>query len=104
TAPGNLDGRLDDLDAQRAWQFELGARGRLARRVAFDVAVWDHELRDEIRNVNVQPFPGAPFTIPRYENARRTRHWGVELGLDVALIEDALHLGLSYTGASFRYV
>ena len=32
--------------------------------------------------MNVQPFPGAPFTIPRFTNIDRSRHSGVEFGAD----------------------
>jgi iron complex outermembrane receptor protein len=105
TAPGNAtDGLdLDALDPQRAWQFELGARGKLAERLAFDVAVFDMELRDEIRNVNVEPFPGAGFTIPAYANIDRSRHWGVETGLDLALLY-GFSTQVSYTYARFEFV
>lgn len=94
-APGNLAGSLSDLDSQRAWQLELGARGRLGDRLAFDVAVYDVEVRDEIRNVNVDPTGLGLFTIPRYENLDRTRHYGLEVGLDALLARNlAKHLGL----------
>lgn len=99
TAPGQIQGPLDQLRAQTAWQFELGTRGQLAHRVSWDVAVYDIELWDEIQNVNVQPFPGAPFTIPRYRNVDRTRHTGVEAGVDVRLLDDlARRLGLGTAG------
>ena len=52
----------------------------MGERLAWDVSVYDIELWDEIQNVNVQPFPGAPFTIPRYRNIDRSRHTGVEVG------------------------
>jgi iron complex outermembrane recepter protein len=68
------------LRGQDAWQFEIGTRGRRGL-VAWDVAAYDVELRDEILNVNVQPFPGAPFTVPTYRNAERTRHRGIEAGI-----------------------
>src|SRR5262245_33973080 len=103
TAPGNIPGSLDDLDAQRAWQFEVGTRGHLGSRLAWDVSVYDIELWDEIQNVNVQPFPGAPFTIPRFQNIPRSRHTGVEVGGDVLLVENILsRLGLGTTGDQLR--
>jgi iron complex outermembrane receptor protein len=102
TAPGNVPGEVGDLDAQKAWQLEIGARGELWDRLVFDVALYDMELRDEIRNLNVAPFPGAPFTIPRYENIDDSRHWGVEVGLDLRLLE-GLHLDVAYTYSDFRY-
>jgi iron complex outermembrane receptor protein len=103
TAPGNVPGEVGDLDAQRAWQFEIGARGELWERMVFDVALYDMELCDEIRNLNVAPFPGAPFTIPRYENIDRSRHWGAEVGLDLRVWRD-IHLDVAYTYSNFRYV
>jgi iron complex outermembrane receptor protein len=75
TVPGFID-----LRGQDALQYELGARGnRLG--LAWDVALYDVELKNEILNVNVQPFPGAPFTVPTYRNADRTRHRGLEAGV-----------------------
>jgi len=103
TAPGQIPGTLRDLQAQKAWQFELGTRGTLGPRVSWDISVYDIELWDEIQNVNVQPFPGAPFTIPRFQNIPRSRHTGVEVGGDVLLIENILpRLGLGTTGDQLR--
>ena len=88
TAPGQIGGNLSQLQAQKSWQFEVGTRGKLGTRLVWDVAVYDIELRDEIQNVNVAPFPGAPFTIPRYQNIDRSRHLGVEVGSTVVLLPD----------------
>lgn len=107
TVPGFID-----LDGQDAWQFELGVRGRSAG-VAWDVAAYDIELRNEILNVNVQPFPGAPFTVPSYRNAPRTRHYGLETGLEYQLDRglfmkgtdtDGVRMRLAYTFARYRFV
>ena len=115
-APGNLAGDLDDLDPQRALQFELGARGNLLdERLNFDLAVFDIELEDEIRNVNVDPTGEGFFTIPRFDNIDRSRHWGVEAGLDVVLARDlakllggegggSLRSETAYTYSRFHYV
>jgi iron complex outermembrane receptor protein len=89
TAPGQIGGDLSQLEAQKAWQFEVGTRGSYTDRFSWDLAVYDIELHDEILNVNVQPFPGAPFTIPRYININRSRHSGVEAGADTVLVRDA---------------
>jgi iron complex outermembrane receptor protein len=115
TAPGNLGGDLDELQPQRAWQFELGARGQVGDRLRFDVAIFDIELHDEIRNVNVDPTGLGLFTIPRYENIDRSRHWGVEVGVDLRLLENAaarlglpgrdeLRLRTAYTLSRFNFV
>jgi iron complex outermembrane recepter protein len=103
TAPGQLQGNLSELEAQKAWQFELGTRGDLGKRLGWDLSVYDIELWDEIQNVNVTPFSGAPFTIPRFRNVDRSRHTGLEAGVDVLLVEDlARRVGLGSTGDSLR--
>jgi iron complex outermembrane receptor protein len=110
TAPGQIGGDLSQLNAQRAWQFELGTRGNLGDRLAWDFSIYDIELRNEIQNVNVQPFPGAPFTIPRYRNIDRSRHWGVEVGFNLVMakslaqMDDSLRLRTAYTFAQFVFV
>jgi iron complex outermembrane recepter protein len=99
TAPGQINGDLHQLKAQKSWQFEVGTRGRWGPRFAWDVSVYDIELWDEIRNVNVRPFPGAPFTIPRFENIERSRHTGVEVGMELLLISDlARRIGFATGG------
>ncbi|MGH7348849.1 MAG: TonB-dependent receptor family protein, partial [Candidatus Rokuibacteriota bacterium] len=103
TAPGQLGGDLGQLAAQKSWQFEVGTRGNAGERLAWDVAVYDIEVWDEIQNVNVQPFPGAPFTIPRYRNIDRSRHTGVEAGADLLVVKDILsRIGLGPTGDTLR--
>jgi iron complex outermembrane recepter protein len=103
TAPGQIGGDLSQLDAQTSWQFEVGTRGRWGERLSWDFSVYDIELWDEIQNVNVQPFPGAPFTIPRFQNIDRSRHTGIELGADLLLVKDlAARLGLGRLGDTLR--
>jgi iron complex outermembrane receptor protein len=103
TAPGQIPGNLGQLAAQKAWQFEVGTRGTWGPRLSWDVAVYDIELWDEIQNVNVSPFAGAGFTIPRFRNIDRSRHTGAEVGLDLLLVEDvARRLGLGATGDALR--
>jgi iron complex outermembrane recepter protein len=99
TAPGQIPGNLGQLAAQKAWQFEIGTRGTWGSRLVWDVAFYDIELWDEIQNVNVQPFVGAPFTIPRFRNIDRSRHTGAEVGMDLLLVDNvAQRLGLGTTG------
>jgi iron complex outermembrane receptor protein len=116
TAPGQLQGDLHQLKAQKAWQFEVGTRGNWSEWLSWDVSVYDIELWDEIRNVNVRPFPEAPFTIPRFENIERSRHTGVEVGSDLRLVHnlasrlglgqasDTLTLRTAYTWSHFVFV
>jgi iron complex outermembrane receptor protein len=99
TAPGQLQGNLGQLAAQKAWQFEIGTRGTWGKRLTWDLSLYDIEVWDEIQNVNVQPFPGAPFTIPRYRNIDRTRHTGLEALVELVLARDlARAIGAGQTG------
>jgi len=66
------------------------------------VAAYDAELRNEILNRNVQPFPGAPFTVPSFRNAPRTRHYGLETGIEAELPIGVARL--AYTFARYRFV
>ncbi|HJP85361.1 MAG TPA: TonB-dependent receptor [Gemmatimonadaceae bacterium] len=107
TVPGYIP-----LDGQSAWQYELGGRGRRLG-LSWDVSAYDIELRNEILNVNVQPFPGASFTVPTYRNAPKTRHAGLELGLNYQVpgavfvhgdVGDHITLRTAYTLASYKFV
>ena len=107
TVPGFVD-----LAGQDAWQFELGVRGSKAG-FGWDIAAFDVELKNEILNINVQPFPNAPFTVPTYRNAPRTRHFGIETGLEYDIPggllrhgdqADGARLRLAYTFARYRFV
>jgi iron complex outermembrane recepter protein len=107
TVPGYIP-----LDGQSAWQYELGGRGR-SLGLSWDLSAYEIELTNEILNINVQPFPGAPFTVPTYRNAPKTRHTGLEAGLSYQLpgavfsrgdVSDHLSLRTSYTLARYTYV
>jgi iron complex outermembrane receptor protein len=100
------------LEGQSAWQYEIGARGRTIG-LSWDLSAYDIELRNEILNINVQPFPGAPFTVPTYRNAPKTRHKGLEVGLSYQLpgavfvrgdVADHISLRTSYTLARYTFV
>ena len=96
TQPGFID-----LAGQSAWQFEVGTRGRQGA-VGWDLSLYDVELRHEILNENVTPFPGATFTVPTYRNAPRSRHYGVELGLEGSMRN--LSARLAYTYGKYQFV
>ncbi len=104
-APGFLP-----LEAQDTWQLEIGTRGQLGSRLEWDFAFFDAEIENEFINENVQPFPGAPFTIPSFRNSSDTRHLGIELGTGALLAEslaspgDRLAWRLAYTWSRFRFV
>lgn len=105
TVPGFID-----LRGQDGLQFEVGTRGR-SGGLRWDVSVYDTEIDDEILNLNVEPFPGAGFTVPTYRNAEKTRHYGIELGAQYGIPGpifsaggDGLVLQGAYTYARYRFV
>ena len=94
------------LDAQRAWTYEAGTRGRIDR-LAWDVTLYRSEIRDELINFAINPglnIPAATF------NAPRTLHQGVEaaVSLDLARnltgIGDTLTATQIWTHNDFRFV
>lgn len=116
SSPVNTKAGLGNMDAEKAWQFELGTRGALNERINWDVSVFDYEIWDELQNVNFVPYPHAGYTIPAYDNIGRTRHTGIELGNDVLIASniaralgldsqgDALRARVAYTFSYFRFV
>ncbi|HTG39070.1 TonB-dependent receptor [Sphingomonas sp.] len=85
-----------DLDPQRAWTYEAGARGQ-AGIARFDVTLYRADIRGELLQYNQAPdIPAATF------NARRTRHQGIEAGLDLAFAPWAT-LRQSYQLNDFRF-
>ncbi len=97
------------LEAQDAMQYEIGTRGRNGA-FSWDLSVYQADLKNEILNLNVEPFPGAGFLIPTYRNAERTRHIGLEAGAKytkaVRLLtpSDLLTFDASFTLNRFTYV
>jgi iron complex outermembrane receptor protein len=67
------------LDSQRAWTAELGARGTIGI-ARFDVSFYRASVRGELLQFSIGPdIPASTF------NADRTRHQGIEAGLDLDL-------------------
>ena len=94
------------LEAQRAWTYEAGSRGRIDR-LAWDVTLYRAEVRDAL--INFTPNPGLNIPAATF-NAPRTRHQGVEaavtldLATDLTGIGDRLSLTQIWTHNDFRFV
>jgi iron complex outermembrane receptor protein len=107
-ADGSPNTGFLNLDAQRAWQFELGHRGTSPdKRYAWDVTVYDLEMEKEIlaSNINNQS---------TFQNANSTRHTGVEVGGAMVLKkglfvsggganDDSLQTRVAYTWSRFKF-
>ncbi|HEY1146058.1 MAG TPA: TonB-dependent receptor [Allosphingosinicella sp.] len=85
-----------DLDPQRAWTAEIGTRGRVGI-AAWDVSLYRADIRGELLQFTVAAdIPATTF------NARRTRHQGIEAGLDLELAPWA-RLRQAYQYNDFRF-
>lgn len=68
-----------DLSPQKAWTMEIGTRGSLGI-ASWEIGLYRANIRGELLQFAVSPnIPAATF------NAGRTRHQGIEAGLDLAL-------------------
>lgn len=96
TPAGGVPG-FTPVGLQRAWTAEVGTRGRAGIAV-WDISLYRADIRGEMLQFNVVPgiIPAATF------NADRTRHQGIEAGLDLALLPWA-RLRQVYQYNDFRF-
>lgn len=94
--PDTAGGFNTGLEPQTAWNYEVGARGRVGTRATYSIALFQADVRGEL----------IPYEIaaPRffYRNAGSSRHRGVELGTDLTLL-DGVRLNLAWTYADYRF-
>ena len=92
--------RFVDLDVQKAWTAEIGARGQRGP-LRYDIAAYRARIEGELLNYIVTPnIPASTF------NAGDTVHQGVEAGLDWRLMEGGagrLTLRQTWTWSDFRF-
>ncbi len=95
-SPSGAGGFNTGLKPSHAWNFELGARGSIDRRLSYSVALFQAEVRDAL----------VPYEIaaPRffYRNAGSTRHQGVEVGGDLSVLP-GLNVGAAWTYSDYRF-
>jgi iron complex outermembrane receptor protein len=77
--PGGGGGLNPELEPQRAFSLEAGARGRVAERLGYEVAAF--HTRVEGMLVREEDQEGRAF----FRNAARSRHLGTEVGLRAEL-------------------
>lgn len=89
-----------DLDVQKAWTFEVGARGQRGP-LRYDISLYRAEIEGELLNYVVIPNnPALSF------NANDTIHQGIEAGLDWRMIDSAqgrLTLRQTLTWSDFHF-
>jgi iron complex outermembrane receptor protein len=97
-APSDAAGGFQsDLDPEKTRGLEFGVKGLLGKRFAYDVALFDLQ----IRNVAV-PFEPAPMAPIVWRDAGEVRRRGVELAL-TALLARGVSARVAYTYADYRY-
>src|SRR3989475_6083784 len=87
-----------DLKPQQAWNYEIGARGSLGgrQRLGFTIVVFQADVRDALIPYEIQ----APRFY--YRNAGSTRHRGVEVSSDLAIVPGG-RLNAVWTYADYRH-
>lgn len=91
-------GGFAPVEAQEAWTYEAGVRGRTAR-FSWDIAVYRANLDGELLNFVVNPGLGIPAAT---FNAEKTIHQGVEAGLDWRFAP-GWRLRQTYTLSDFKF-
>ena len=94
--PDGSAGLNPDLQPQKSWNYELGAKGIFGGRWRYDLALYDTEVQQELI-----PFQ-APSGRTYYRNAGRTRRSGFELGLGTGA--GPVDLALTYSYSRFVFV
>jgi iron complex outermembrane receptor protein len=95
--PDGTTGINPTLDPQRAWTYEIGAKGFIAPILAYDAAVFLARVEDELIPFEITGGGGRRY----FRNAGRTERRGVEVGLRA---EGAmLRAGLSYSYADYQF-
>src|SRR3989441_10884334 len=96
--PDTAGGFNPTLQPQKATNFEVGVRGDVAGRLNYSVALFQADVRDELIGYQIPSSPGRVF----FQNAGKSRHRGVELGAEVAIVA-GVNLITSWTYSDFRY-
>ena len=96
--PDTAGGFNPSLAPQRAWTYEVGARGGVQNRLAWSLAVFQANVTDELISYEVPSSPERRF----YRNAGSARHRGVELGATITPSTWLVARG-AYTYSDFRY-
>jgi iron complex outermembrane receptor protein len=94
--PDGSTGFNDQLGPQRAWNYEVGARGRIGKRLEYAVAGFLGRIRDAI--VQYQEVGGRAY----FRNVGKTHNDGIELGLTASPMSGLEVFG-SYTFAHYEF-
>jgi iron complex outermembrane receptor protein len=97
--PSGPGGFNPELGPQRAVNYEVGLRGRLADRVQYSLAAFQADVSGELIPFEVPGEPGRRF----FRNAGSSRHRGLEAGF-TARLPFGVTLLAAYTLSDYRFV
>ena len=98
TDPINGDGFNENLDSQRATNYELGLKGAIADRLHYQLALFLINTQDDLVPFELEAFPDRSF----FRNAGETRRRGIELEAQYAFSK-AWNASASFTYSDFEY-
>jgi iron complex outermembrane receptor protein len=96
--PSGAGGFNSGLDAQTAWNAELGVKGGVAGWLRYEIVGFTIEVEDELVPFEVAAMPGRTF----FENAGQSRRSGLELAFSLYPCE-GLSTSLAYTFSHFEF-
>lgn len=102
-APATAQAQLVDLDVQRATTYEIGGAGRIAR-TDWSLTLYQSDVEDEL----ISTSDAYGVKVGTYNYGSRTRHRGVEAGLN-GLLPTASSIGgdlayrVAWTFSDFRF-
>lgn len=96
--PSGLGGFNPDLGPQEATNYELGAKGIIANKLRYELALFAINVKNEIVSFELEAFPDRDF----FRNAGSTDRRGVEASF-IYNITKGLNAFLNYTYSDFKY-
>ncbi|MBI4521390.1 MAG: TonB-dependent receptor [Gemmatimonadetes bacterium] len=97
--PSGAGGFNPEIDPQRTYSVETGAKGRLLGRAAYQLALYYARVHDQLIPFEIPAAPGRQF----FKNAGSATHKGAELGISLAVADFlSTQIAYTYTDARFR--
>ncbi|HSL70347.1 MAG TPA: TonB-dependent receptor, partial [Longimicrobiales bacterium] len=94
--PGGMN---EDLEPQRALNFEAGVKGNVSERLRYEAVAYQMNVRDALVPFQLPQVDGREF----FRNSGETRHRGLELAIAV-LLTRSVTLETAYTYSRFTFI
>ncbi len=96
--PSNDGGFNQDLEAARAWSYEIGLKHKTGRKLDVTSAIYFIKTTQELVPFELDQFPGRTF----FMNAAETNRFGIETSAQLSL-SDHLSVLATYTFADYAF-